>query len=68
MFYLEYLAVVIKAAQVINMCTGLHNVKVLVEKTNCSFIDKLISDVRFFQIYFQCIVLIYCIGCSFMFV
>jgi len=47
MFYLEYLAVVIKAAQVIKMCIGLHNVKVLVEKKHCSFIDKLIYDVRF---------------------
>jgi len=31
----------------INICTGLHNIKDLVGKRHCSFIDKLISDVRF---------------------
>ena len=56
MLYLEYLAVVIKAAQVIKMCTGLHNVKILVEKKHCSFIDrpKLISDVRFSNLLSVC--------------
>jgi len=31
----------------IKICTGLHNIKDLVRKSHCSFIDKLISDVRF---------------------
>jgi len=31
----------------IKICIGLHNVKDLVGKKHCSFIDKLISDVRF---------------------
>ena len=34
----------------IKICTGLHNIKGLVEKRHCigpSFIDKLISGVRF---------------------
>ena len=35
----------------IKICTGLHNIKGLVENRHCSFIDNLIYDVRF-QIYF----------------
>jgi len=31
----------------IKIFTGLHNIKDLVGKRHCSFIDKLISDVRF---------------------
>jgi len=31
----------------IKICTGLDNIKGLLEKRHCSFIDKLISDVRF---------------------
>jgi len=31
----------------IKICSGLHNIKGLVEKRHCSFIDTLISDVRF---------------------
>jgi len=31
----------------IKICTGLHNIKGLVEKRHCSFIDELISDVRY---------------------
>jgi len=31
----------------IKICTGLHNIKDFVGKRHCSFIDKLISDVRF---------------------
>ena len=34
----------------IKICTGLHNIKGLVEKRHCSFIDKLISDVRYSNI------------------
>jgi len=36
----------------IKICTGLHNIKGLVEKRHCSFIDKLISDVRFSNLLF----------------
>ena len=42
---MHYLFVIHLTAFVI--CTGLHNIKGLVEKRHCSFIDKLISDVRF---------------------
>jgi len=31
----------------IKTCTGLHNIKAIVEKRHRSFIDKLISDVRY---------------------
>jgi len=31
----------------ITTCTGLHNIKAIVNKKHCSFIDKLISDVRY---------------------
>jgi len=31
----------------IQICTGLHNIMYLVGKSHCSFINKLISDVRF---------------------
>jgi len=31
----------------ITTCTGLHNIKAIVDKKHCSFIDKLISDVRY---------------------
>ena len=44
------------------ICTGLHNIKGLVEKRHCSFIDKLISDVRFSNLLLVYIML--CVGCS----
>ena len=31
----------------IKTCTGLHNIKAIVDKRHCIFIDKLISDVRY---------------------
>ena len=31
----------------IKTCTGLHNVKAIVDKKHCSFVDKLISDMRY---------------------
>jgi len=31
----------------IKTCTGLHNIKAIVDERHCSFIDKLISDVRY---------------------
>ena len=31
----------------IKTCTGLHNTKAIVDKRQCSFIDKFICDVRY---------------------
>jgi len=31
----------------IKTVTGLHNIKTIVDKRHCSFIDKLIADVRY---------------------
>jgi len=43
----EYLARDKSNLEYIKICTGLHNIKDLVGKKHCSFIDKLISDVHF---------------------
>ena len=37
----------------IKTCTGLHNIKAIVEKRHCSFIDKLITDVRYSNLLFN---------------
>jgi len=59
----EYLAHVIRV-HYIKTVTGLHNIKAIVDKIHCSFIDKLIADVSYSNLLLVYTFLILCIICS----